>query len=143
MEVVEVDGSGTSASAGQTEASKAFPTIASAVFPTTFPTTYSRFPNDFPTIFPTDFTTYAPDPRPNFRPVSRSRPVPSHQEIVNSHPVPSTKWLPTFPSHSHPAGNKRGPFPYRPSERPKKIRLRKARRPHPGSYGARPFSKNW
>ena len=70
--------------------------------------------------------------RPISGPVPRSRPVLSHEEIVHSHPVPLTKWLPTFPSHSHPAVNTWEPFPM-PSlgNTPKKNRLRRPRRSLP------------
>ena len=67
---------------------------------TAFPT---MFPTDSPNMFPAHFPT---DSRRGIV----SRPVPS-QEIVYSRSIPSTKWLPTFPSHSHPAVNKREHFP--------------------------------
>ena len=79
-------------------------------------------PPAFPIVFPTipdcvsrpcSPTTVCSRPiSPTYsRPVLRLFPVPSHHEIVYFHPIPSTKWLPTFPPHSHPAINKREPFP--------------------------------
>lgn len=108
---MQVDGAGRSGSAAaQAGPSQAYPTIPLTVFPTTFPT-------DFRTIFRHRFPDYVPyrfpDPFPD--------PALSYAKIVSSHPVPSTKSLPTLPSHPHPAGNKRKSFPIPSLGRPQKI----------------------
>ena len=100
-----------------------FPLMLPTMLPTDFPT---NFPTTLPTAFPT-----CPDPLPD--------PVPSCvlQAIVFSHPIPSTKWLPAFPSHSHPVVKEREPFPlpYL-GNAPKKFRLRGARCSHTVPRGA-------
>lgn len=56
-----------------------------------------------PTMSPTDC-----------RPVPRTRHVPVHQEFVDSHHIPPSKWVPTLPSHPHPSINIGNRFPYSP-----------------------------
>ena len=100
-----------------------------------------RFPHHISDRFPNFFLDYAPD----------SSSIPScphqdmvYQEMVCSHPVPSTIWLPTFTSHSHPAGKKREYFSI-PSigKTQKTTRLRRARRSHPVPRGAHAFSERF
>ena len=89
-----------------------------AIFSTKFfPTTF--FPTDVPTIF----LPIPPDPFPD--PV-QSRPTKKSCTTPNN-PVPSTKWLPTYPSH-HPTVRKREPFPIpSPGKTQRNKRLRRAR----------------
>ena len=62
-----------------------------------------------------------------------SRPFPYRLQIVSSRPIPSIKWVSTFPPHSHPAVSERKNFPYHPSlgKNEKKIRLMQAKCSHP------------
>ena len=57
-----------------------FPDLFPDVFPDVFP---DLFPDVFPNVFPDLFPDLFPD-------CLISQPFPSHREIINSHPIPST-----------------------------------------------------
>ncbi|CAM9892989.1 unnamed protein product, partial [Laminaria digitata] len=78
--------------------------LCSQPFPTASP---DHIPDHVPDQFPDYVPNRFPDDVPDLFPIRST--IPSRQESVYPHPVPSTKWLPTF--HSRPAVNKREPFP--------------------------------
>ena len=79
-------------------------------------------------MFPT--TDYVPDRFSElFPPCSM---IASRHEIVDSRPVPSTEWLPAFPSHSRSAVSKQEPFPVpSPGTTQNFFRLRRAKQYRP------------
>ena len=110
----------------------------SGPIPDLFPTHSRPIPDLFPTRSPIiSRTAEKLFPYRTVPPKIGSRPVPYRQRIVSSRPIPSTKWFPTFPSHSRPAVNRREHFPVPPlGKTQKNFRLRRAKRSHPVPRGA-------
>ena len=113
MNFVKVDSAGGSASSSQAEPPQPSPVTYPVLnFPTASPDHLppTAFPTDFPTVFSTVFPTMNPTDFPTCsRLVPWSRPVRCCQYVVESCPVPLTKCLPAFPSHSRLVVSKREP----------------------------------